>query len=229
MKFLFAIFLVLNLSITRIFSNLAQSHESTHSENRSKTLSNLTDHVPRNLFKRIKLKNELVISADSKIKHEQLNEFLTLKAYESYDKILMISIPQLRITFHDMITILDGEKDFESTRRFIILGSTGCNLEDIANEQANISVSVCPWHWEVFQREDRYPFRRPIARCNCKLCQAKTIYDSDIYRLSSCRPETTFQPVLYRTYNFNNTEKWSFGVEAVPIACVCAIKLNPQA
>lgn len=83
-------------------------------------------------------------------------------------------------------------------------------------------------------REDKFPFKRANAQCNCENCQAKTIYDSDIYRLSSCQQEFVLLPVLVREvlptlFKTNDTiEKWWFNMEEVPTSCICSLKINPQ-
>ena len=186
------------------------------------------DELMKNAFKRAKLKKQLIVESDSPVRVELLNEFLALKIYENIEKIYMITLPQIRVAFQESILLLDDLNHFRKDNLLVKLGSTECSLENVALESVNRSSTICPWHWEIHQRQDRYPFKIPVAKCNCESCQAKTIYDSDGYRLSACRHEISFQPVLYRTHHVNKTEKWSFAFEAVPIACVCSIKLSPQ-
>lgn len=182
--------------------------------------------VSRSLFKKIKLKTFLHITSDLDTKNELLSEFLSLKTNENSDKITMMTIKELRLTFQDSFTIIKYDANLLNKTNNIKFGSQSCNLETIA--QIDLSVPVCPWHWEIIQREDKYPFKRPIVRCNCDNCQAKTIFDSDNFRLSFCRPEFLLLPVLIKTSAENKTEKWSFGLEEIPFSCVCAIKINPQ-
>lgn len=175
----------------------------------------------------VRASSQLIIDSDSLSRSDLLNEYLALKIHENIDKVYMVAIPQIRITFQDVIPILEDLTYLKTGMSLVKLGTTECSLENVALQNVNKSVSVCPWHWEVLQRQDRYPFKLPVAKCNCDKCQAKTIYDSDEYKLSACRQEISFQPALYRTHHVNKTEKWSFAFEAVPLACVCAIKLNP--
>ena len=79
----------------------------------------------------------------------------------------------------------------------------------------------------LVEREDRFPFKRVNAQCNCEECQAKTIYDSNDKRLSSCQPQYTLMPVLFRESIVKNKEKWIFKLEEISVSCVCSILLNP--
>ena len=53
------------------------------------------------------------------------------------------------------------------------------------------------------------------------------IYDSDIFRLSSCQPENVLMPVLIKEKVGNNIEKWWFNLEEIPTSCICSLKLDP--
>lgn len=182
----------------------------------------------RSTFKRIKFKDHLNISIDSKTKSEILNEYLSLKLYENSDTLQLLQRTEFRILSESSFRIIKNNGQYSSNNNNFKIGSTSCSLEKVAQTlQINKPVPICPWHWEIFKREDIYPFKIQVAVCNCKNCQAKTIYDSDEFRLSECQSQNSFMPVLIRTYLFNNTEKWSFGFEEVPSSCVCAIKLNP--
>lgn len=181
--------------------------------------SHLEEKAP---LKKIKIKAFLTLDSNLTIKNELLNEFYALKIFEYTEKLNTINIPEMRITFEDTIKIV---KLNEGNQAYAI-GSTLCNLENYSI--LNVSSPICPWHWAITKREDRYPFRRAFAKCNCKSCQAKTIYDSDMFRLSNCRPETILQPVLIKISTENHTDKWTFGLEEVAFACVCGIRLSPH-
>jgi len=91
----------------------------------------------------------------------------------------------------------------------------------------NVPVPICPWHWILTERKDKYPFKRPYAVCNCQNCQAKTVYDSNMNKISNCQNVFNLMPVLTRDYVSNNIEKWTFSLEEVPTSCVCSIRINP--
>ena len=68
------------------------------------------------------------------------------------------------------------------------MGLQKCSLEMIAVSLMRPEpVSICPWHWRMILRDDTYPFKRANAHCNCRDCQAKTIYDSDSNKLAACQ------------------------------------------
>lgn len=182
-------------------------------------------NLKQNLNK-FKAKTYLQISSSSSLKTEYLNDFLTLKLNENNDKINMMLIPEFRFIYQNYFKIYTNDE--LRNDNLIRLGSTSCDLETLSIDMINNSVSICPWHWLIDTREDRYPFKRPLAKCNCNNCQAKTIYDSEIQRLSSCKAVNSIMPVLIRSSVVNDTEKWFFNLEEVPTSCVCSIKLKPQ-
>ncbi len=104
------------------------------------------------------------------------------------------------------------------------IGSRECNLERLSKSKP--LVSICPWHWILVDREDRFPFKRANAKCNCENCQAKTIYDSNGEPMSSCQNEYVLMPVLYRESLKDDIERWSFNLEEVPMSCACSISLK---
>lgn len=182
--------------------------------------------------KKSKYKSYLQVSADDPTRNESLNEFLAFKIYQYADKINMMTIPEYRIVLEGSVKIIKNESpginQKVGTNQASKIGTTSCNLEQIAHRKSNEPIPVCPWHWVITERESKYPFKRANAKCNCENCQAKTIYDSDVNRLSSCQPENILMPVLIREKHPNNTEKWWFSMEEVPTSCICSLKLNPQ-
>ena len=179
-------------------------------------------------LRKLKVKSFLSIMSNNTIKSELLNEYLALKVYEYSDKINIMSVPELRIIFENIIKVIKNNVDSLDSTGSIKIGTTSCMLEQFSLNRLNTSVPVCPWHWVIMKREDKYPFKRASVKCNCLSCQAKTIYDSDGIRLSSCQPENNLLPVLIRDSVVNGLEKWSFALEEIPNSCVCSLKLNPQ-
>lgn len=246
---MFAILLItLAFSITYTHTNLieANSADKLKRFNQMETdpLSNIAKDFTQKGFKpskhhkeptthpvkKSKFKSYLQISHVDSSKNELLNEFLALKMYQYADKINMMTIPDFRIVLDSSVKIIKSEtvEPGKKMNESFKIGTTSCNLERIAYGRSNSPIPVCPWHWVITEREDKYPFKRANARCNCVDCQAKTIYDSDLYRLSSCQPENILMPVLVREKLVNNTERWWFNMEEVPTSCICSLKLNPQ-
>ena len=106
------------------------------------------------------------------------------------------------------------------------IGSQDCSLERLAVSKSKTLVTICPWHWVLVDRDDKFPFKRANAKCNCQNCQAKTIFDSLSEQKSNCQNEFVLMPVLLRESFIDNLEKWSFHLEEVPMSCVCSISLK---
>ena len=138
----------------------------------------------------------------------------------------MMMVPELRRLIENQIGILKFVP-FKQSNVSLVVGVQTCNLEIIAHSSVTKEpVSICPWHWQIVERNDRYPFKRANAKCNCKDCQAKTVYDSESKRLSSCFAQFVLMPALWRDTVANQTEKWSFHMEEVAVSCVCSIYLS---
>lgn len=91
-----------------------------------------------------------------------------------------------------------------------------------------VPVPICPWHWNIITRNDRFPFKRASAVCNCAHCQARTIYDSKTRKISYCKPEYVVMLALFRESLVNDVEKWKFILEEVPNSCTCSLnRLKP--
>ena len=135
-------------------------------------------------------------------------------------------IPEYRNKIDNPIPIIRHDIDKAKNSSFFI-GQQICNLESIAYTSFRGPIPICPWHWTLIEREDRFPFKRANAQCNCQNCQAKTIYDSNVKKFSSCNNQFVLMPVLWKNAIVNRTETWTFHLEEVPISCVCSIRLSP--
>lgn len=140
----------------------------------------------------------------------------------------MMMVPDFRRIIKNRIGVLKFEP-FKQNNISGIVGVQSCNLEMVAYATVGIEpVSICPWHWLVVERQDQYPFKRANAKCNCRDCQAKTIYDTDSKKLSSCFAQFVLMPTLLREAVVNQTERWSFHLEEVAVSCACSIFLSIQ-
>lgn len=197
-------------------------------ETNSITRSNVCNHKENGLDLLKNLKSFILIHKNESLKVDKLEQFLAGKIATNSEKINSMIIPENRNLFQHTIPILAFKAGHNRKHSNITsTGSIACSLEKIAYEKNTLPVPVCPWHWLTAIRDDRFPFKRSNAKCNCANCQAKTIYDSDTFKLSGCQTESVLMPVLFRETVVNDTEKWTFYLEEVPVACVCALKLNP--
>ena len=172
-------------------------------------------------------KSFLEISKTNPIRIDLLTQFLNLKTYQNFDRINMMSIPELRKLHSNYVKILKYNTNpslpVSNSSKY---GLDHCDLVKMA-EFSNV-VSICPWHWSNIERQERFPFKRYVAICNCKHCQANTIFDKDIQKVSLCKPEFSISPVLLRESINGELERWNFYLEEIPTSCVCTIKLNPH-
>lgn len=181
-----------------------------------------------NKIKRSKSHLLLSKALDTTSRQEILNEYFLTKLYEHLDKLNLMIVPEFSTFYDGVFNIVSIDaRDFNEKNSVFRSGSKKCSLEEFAFESANKTGLVCPWHWLVIKRENRYPFNRAIAKCNCENCQAKTVYDSDTKKLSYCQPITKLEPVLLRETVKYDIEQWSFSFEQIPVSCACAIKINP--
>lgn len=81
--------------------------------------------------------------------------------------------------------------------------------------------TLCPHHFVEERREDRYPFTRFRAVCNCQKCVGLPNTHVLTY---CCQPITIYKPVLTRgECQLNGVYKWSLRFESVAISCGCNI------
>lgn len=175
--------------------------------------------------------NYMKVKSTNPLRDQLLKEFLCIKYFQHYDIINYLSIGEFRNKFN--IKILEAPKnDHKGMYKHLEKhGPDQCDLNTVARAQYDTYVSVCPWHWLITERFDRYPFKLPIAKCNCHRCQARTLFDSDRYKMSSCVNNFALKPVLFREYDLADTsdqeEVWIFSLEEVPVSCSCSVNLNP--
>lgn len=159
----------------------------------------------------------------------KLEEYLIAKVFKNSERINAMIIPEVRSVFDSLVQVLKPRTEHYVKRQpnITVAGSWSCSLERVAYERPKVPVAVCPWRWLIIVRDDRFPFKRANAKCNCVNCQAKTIYDSDVQKLAGCKTENVLMPALFRETLVENLEKWKFVLEEVPVSCVCSIKLEP--
>lgn len=178
-----------------------------------------------NEMKKSKFKNFIQIEQTDDKRSNHLNKFLTDKINQYLDEINTMIIPDFSQFYEQYFKIVRAKStinDDNLTR----IGETYCNLELVALSKEDKSSSVCPWHYLNVERVDMFPFSRANAKCNCLNCQAKTIYDSDFFRISKCMPIYSLKPALIRESLIDGVEKWWFCLEEVSTSCVCSVNLN---
>jgi len=169
--------------------------------------------------------NYIKVSRKNPSKNMLLKKFLSIKYFQHYELISYLTIGENPRTTVEFLSILEIP-----THKNIIydkLGSKNCRLESLALSSLDKRVTVCPWHWVVISRVDRYPFELPIAQCNCNECQARTLFDLDRVRKSSCNQNYSLRPVLLRELSVDDDQEvWIFSLEKVPVSCSCSVMFN---
>jgi hypothetical protein len=100
---------------------------------------------------------------------------------------------------------------------FTTHGSQRC---DLLNRTEQYEMNLCPWHYVLTYRFDRYPHFQTQVRCNCKRCP---LVDQPRYEDFNfeCRPVIKIQPALIRDGCVNNTYVWKPALEEISVACAC--------
>ncbi len=99
-------------------------------------------------------------------------------------------------------------------------GSKSCN-ESLLKILHDHERGLCPWHYKVEYRNDRYPMTRMQAKCNCNGCyfvNNRTISEGNDF---NCRKIKKLMPVLVRGDCFNGVYNWNMMFEHVSVACMC--------
>lgn len=185
-----------------------------------------------NLHKYSIFGNYLKVNRNDPMKTELLKEFLCVKFFQYFDTINYLSMGEYRHSLYEFkifqfnSELLNNGKHRTSNKH----GIDKCDLENVALNNYDENVSVCPWHWIVIEREELYPFKLPVAKCNCANCQAKTKYDTDMKSISGCNTNYALKPVLARLTDvpdLSNTEEiWVFNLEEVPVSCSCSVRIK---
>ena len=172
-------------------------------------------------------KNYLKVERSSPLKNQLLKEFLCMKFFQYYDLISYLSIEEYRESLiqFKILKFIQTSKNIGHQR------TDSCSIEHVANENINGIVSICPWYWRAFIRDDKYPYEISAATCNCLNCQARTVFDSDIFKLSKCNLVYRLSPVLVKETDMvgleENYEAWFFNLEEIPVSCTCDLKIDP--
>lgn len=92
--------------------------------------------------------------------------------------------------------------------------------QEIVDECSIAFREFCPHTNVEVVREDRYPFKISIAKCNCKDC---LLFD-DFTNKPQCETVDIVKPILVRTLCNSKMEwEWDIALEKVPVECVCQL------
>jgi hypothetical protein len=170
-------------------------------------------HMPTNI-------NNLSSCRD--LKHEVLIDYfskLLLKGTEIHSMIMTPSFTSNRSS--EFLNI--GDIENSNARIAKIYGKRKCEFRKarVLREKFDF----CPWHYSLFERNDRFPFMRVSAVCNCKKCLLEEFLEYDHNKTEmGCVPIRIPMPALYRKECVNGIYKWVFAIEYVSVACTCAFK-----
>lgn len=102
-----------------------------------------------------------------------------------------------------------------------IYGSKECNEKIVKSFKEN-EKTLCPWHYKIQYRTNRYPRTRMQAKCNCIDCyyvKNHTAFgDQDKYQ---CREIRKLMPVVIRDQCVNGVYEWKSMFEYVSVGCMC--------
>lgn len=99
----------------------------------------------------------------------------------------------------------------------IYYGSKNCRL---TTHIEDFQQGICPWHYHVTYRENKYPQLQMNAKCNCDKCDYIEIKDDDILEYK-CRPLRNLKGVLIRGKCLNGKYDWYPALEYTSEACLC--------
>lgn len=110
-----------------------------------------------------------------------------------------------------------------SSDRHHVIGDKRCSRRDQTRwDPSSNDILLCPHHFLLVNRTDRFPFKVLYAVCNCEDCiQSHT---------NSCEPIYILRPVLIRQkckHSDDSKEdlyRWIDGVEKIAIGCDCVEK-----
>ena len=85
---------------------------------------------------------------------------------------------------------------------------------------------LCPWHYKVEYRSDRYPIMRMQAKCNCGSCFFFNSNKTNEGNEFNCRQIRKLMPTLVRGNCVNGVYNWNIMFEHVSIACMCMKELS---
>ena len=212
------------LSIQNVFA-LPVINNRNQTSNGINTIDDILKQIPNDFLSSDFVNNDYVYLNKSDLFNSGvLKIFLTLKILQKLDIINLYSrfFNDDNITEFSNMTIYDQNKNFNENGQV-----NDCNKNTILNAiSKRKKLSICPWHWIDIRRDDRFPYLRSFAECDCSNCMASTTYDTQHRRLSKCRPFYIHMPVLVKEYVDNETEKWNFGLEKVSNSCLCSIQVR---
>jgi hypothetical protein len=104
----------------------------------------------------------------------------------------------------------------ETTAVYPIYGNPSCQVANITRQN---EMNLCPWHYVLMYRLNRYPHFQTQARCNCKNC-AHVKAETTGFNFE-CKPIIKLQPALIKDDFLNGSYVWKPALEEVSIACAC--------
>ena len=136
--------------------------------------------------------------------------------------------------FYDGFSILDHAAVIKILENFTIgsdqASDTVDSLEYGAKQCNESSLKIlhdherglCPWHYKIEYRNDRYPMTRLQAKCNCNngcyFLNNKINSDGKDF---DCHPIRKLMPILVRGDCADGVFNWNIMFENVAIACMC--------
>lgn len=213
------------LSIANVFT-LPVINSQNQTSKDTNTIDDILKQIPNDFVSSDLIKNDYVYLNKSDVFNAGvLKIFLTLKIIQKLD---IINFYPSRFINDDNITEFSNMTIYNQNQNLNENGQKNdCNKNIILNTiSKRTKLSICPWHWIDVHREDRFPYIRSFAECDCSNCMASTTYDTQNRRLSKCRPFYMHMPVLVKEYVDNETEKWNFGLEKVSNSCLCSIQVR---
>ena len=154
----------------------------------------------------------------------KLIQMLTQLYYEHFEVNDMILKMHYSLKNHNQsrgLPTLNTLFSFKSKESKIITsyGSAECDIAKLSTHFDQ--VPMCPWHYNLIERNDRYPFKRTTAVCNCKSkCLANS---SNKYK---CVPIKLPMPVMTRSKCHNGYFEWINSMEEVTSSCACVLSNN---
>jgi hypothetical protein len=118
--------------------------------------------------------------------------------------------------FSSIYSDLEQLEYVEQNGKFPTYGNPSCL---IFNRTLQRELSLCPWHYKLIYRIDRYPHFQTQARCNCMNCSNLNTKAADF--TFQCKPLIKLQPALVRAKLVDGLYVWKPALEQVAVACAC--------
>jgi hypothetical protein len=192
-----------------------------------KSLPNyLMETFEKNIEKYSQLKEDPI---EDKLETERKNVYNKFKAsfVQAYsdriEELSLIQIPEWKLILNERI-IKYNKNDGNLIRKYGHGNVKNCNSTSIKLKQYE-RVSVCPSHYVLTVRKNKYPYMRVNVECNCQKC---ILFDKEQPEEKNfqfvCQQEFTLMPALEKVdfkYGQYNESRWVFSMEEVSTSCGC--------